>query len=481
MPARYRSHRSHWHKHHCPLLPTEICEMVIDYIAASKGDANRTGTLMACAQVCRAWYSRSRSHLLDKICIRDLETVEQVNDFFLKTHPKLKCCVRGLCIYQPSRTNLSHQGTQTTTASCITPILLRMAPIFRQLKTVTLVRLELSNAHPKFSPALTLLESVEDLTIRSSTCDHPRTLSRIINAIPTLTSLSLIDLRFSKQEPTFMVPRRSSHCLPHFKLEFKDMHVHQICDALNYLRFSSTQRLTVSIWIVQPHDNSWETNAQLAESVRAFQANHSGIKSVVVKLRFVTPSNKVDLELIRCLDQNGGIQRIVRLHCYRDAMGCFGSVWDVGFIPILLATFCPYEVDALRVTIYGACGSAGVAAALSEDALYKISAVWQNVERTRISWKESRIDVVDYRGHVRVWAVRRTFSSSQVADRGSLVARSTLWTTRLLPARREPDSRNVTMCSDPAMSCVIPKIYPTFLTEWRLSVAPSVAAEYKST
>ena len=82
-----------------PRVPVEICELIIDIVAASVGGGwlTRIGdpwwrTLVACALTCRVWYARAQTHRLKIVELRGRENVSMLYNL-LRDDPRLKATV----------------------------------------------------------------------------------------------------------------------------------------------------------------------------------------------------------------------------------------------------------------------------------------------------------------------------------------------------------------------------------------------------
>lgn len=148
-------------------LPTEICERIINFVAAME-DKSRLQTLCSCALTCRSWLSRSRFHLFRTVVLRSNSQLSCLART-LKDSPLICKSVRNLTVVGAADSDRSE--------SWITVVPMSLSPAFRttlrrstlpvyptyrshRLGRLTLCDIDLTKRHPRFHQAYSLLGPV---------------------------------------------------------------------------------------------------------------------------------------------------------------------------------------------------------------------------------------------------------------------------------------------------------------------------------
>ena len=177
-----------------PRLPTEVCERVIDWVAAAPPfgemyfrpyhDDDALNTLRACALTCKAWTPRTRLHLFRVLRVRCSPTADgNVEDF------------AALLINNPALRSFTH----TIMAKAVPDELstLHVVPIKlpRMMSSLERLRVEegLFYPAPGMFPSLKLLTSVTIVSFHNVEFCSVHDLRRIIGALRGLKTLYLFD------------------------------------------------------------------------------------------------------------------------------------------------------------------------------------------------------------------------------------------------------------------------------------------------
>lgn len=159
--------RSHLLPQHTRILPTELCERIINFVAAME-DRARVQTLCSCALTCRSWLPRSRFHLFRTVVLRSNSQLASLART-LKDSPLICKSVRNLTVVGAADSDRSE--------SWITLVPMSLSPAFRstlrrstlpvyptyrshRLGRFTLCDIDLTKRHPRFHQAYSLLGPV---------------------------------------------------------------------------------------------------------------------------------------------------------------------------------------------------------------------------------------------------------------------------------------------------------------------------------
>ncbi|KAH9830364.1 uncharacterized protein C8Q71DRAFT_842910 [Rhodofomes roseus] len=171
-----------------PRFPIEVSEHVLDFVWP-----DRT-TLLSCTLVCRAWLPRARLNLLYEVRIRDTGQDRSLRSF-ISQYPSYCAVIRRLVI---SPKNSAAQ-------SLLSSFPLELA---HELAHIEYIRV-LNNRRPftyyaqsQSLAALTRWTSIRKLEIRGYTFSALQAFSRLIIAVPSVTSLVFESLRWTEAEWT---------------------------------------------------------------------------------------------------------------------------------------------------------------------------------------------------------------------------------------------------------------------------------------
>ncbi|KAK7690727.1 hypothetical protein QCA50_005826 [Cerrena zonata] len=207
-----------------PLLPIELCERVIDWIANDWDGL----TLCACSLTCQAWLPRSRHRLYERIelktwnilsrpaeAITYLPTRLQRLTATLRAHRILSGYVRRLTIdpsYPSMESFPDHQERDGISALCISLFFPR--PL-KNLRELHLGWMSLALTHAQFFRALALHKTVTTLSIVRISFAMGSQLARLIHCFPALVNLRVegIDITFDDHNTLSPLPK-SQHKIP---------------------------------------------------------------------------------------------------------------------------------------------------------------------------------------------------------------------------------------------------------------------------
>ena len=204
-----------------PILPIEVCERVIDYVAiesaafiSSSGLApqyqlrQRHMDLVACGLTCRAWLVRSVYHLSTRLMIHSRRQLEEVAQL-LKDNPRRSTSIRSLYICSPPRPYMPQDGDQRFSQwSHIVPTLL--FGHLPSLDKLILVDLNWRHFHPSFfllAPKFT--QPVTSLWIHRLLIDSPTKFTSILAMFPSLCELRVTIMVYSDSSPGHPIGPRS--------------------------------------------------------------------------------------------------------------------------------------------------------------------------------------------------------------------------------------------------------------------------------
>ncbi|KAH9910315.1 uncharacterized protein B0H18DRAFT_1105035 [Fomitopsis serialis] len=173
-----------------PRLPVEVCERIIDYIAAgcntgyirTKGEPHLI-TLTSCALVCQDWYSLTWYHLRQCIYLRDRKDVLSLSKT-LRAKPRLREVIQQVVISSASpgeRQPIRHLGMFAVMLAGKAPRLSRIT-IENAEWTMGSVRMEDIGFLGVFS-------YIDALDIYNVTLSSAAQLSRLVSALPWLRKL----------------------------------------------------------------------------------------------------------------------------------------------------------------------------------------------------------------------------------------------------------------------------------------------------
>ena len=199
-----------------PQLPIEICERIIDWIAAAPQeeydslfgipfeDLNAWETLRACALTCRAWTPRARLHMqVPTVRIKCSPGADgDIDDFksLLTRVPTLASFVRAV-IAEP----IVDRPSTFHTIPLVLPQL---------LSGLHLLQLTNGPFHPapRTVPRMRRLTSLYILILQKVSFHSPNDLRRIINAFGELQRLEILDPSWRSSSLTDDTPSRVLHC-----------------------------------------------------------------------------------------------------------------------------------------------------------------------------------------------------------------------------------------------------------------------------
>ncbi|KAH9915649.1 uncharacterized protein B0H18DRAFT_92597 [Fomitopsis serialis] len=173
-----------------PRLPVEVCERIIDYVAAgwdtgypiAKGEPHLT-TLTSCALVCQDWYFLTWYHLRQRIHLRDRTDVLSLSKT-LRAKPRLREVIQQVVISGASpgkRQAIPHLGTFAAMLAGKAPRLSRIT-IEDAEWTIGSVRMEDIGFLGVFS-------YIDTLNISKVTLSSVAQLSHLVSALPRLRKL----------------------------------------------------------------------------------------------------------------------------------------------------------------------------------------------------------------------------------------------------------------------------------------------------
>ncbi|KAH9929773.1 uncharacterized protein B0H18DRAFT_174328 [Fomitopsis serialis] len=171
-------------------LPVEVCEQIIDYIAAGwdmgytvrKGEPHLS-TLTSCALVCQDWYYLTWYHLRQIIHLRDRKDVLSLSKT-LRAKPRLREVIRQIVIsgaFPGECHPIRHLGTFATMLAGKLPMLWRITIEDAEWPTGS-VRMEDIGYLATFS-------SINTLVVRNVILSSAAQLSRLVSALPWLRKL----------------------------------------------------------------------------------------------------------------------------------------------------------------------------------------------------------------------------------------------------------------------------------------------------
>lgn len=192
-------------------LPTELCEYVIDWVAAryEPDDWNWKiqQTLSACALVCRAWLYRSRMHLYSRITLQS------------ESLARLECTLRTACHISSFITELKIDNFNDSKA--LSSLFVTRRP--QNLKNLYISGLDLTREHIWLSRA-SICHSVQDLNLVDLQECKVTQLIRFINCFHSLSSLRMdFHLAFNNLEYNGQIISKPSHLLSRCSLEMLNL------------------------------------------------------------------------------------------------------------------------------------------------------------------------------------------------------------------------------------------------------------------
>lgn len=202
-----------------PLLPVEVCEVVIDFVAAessacipSSGLApqyqlrQRQMDLVACALTCRAWLARCVYHLSTRLLINSRRRLDEVAQL-LKDDSTAATSVRALYVCSPPRPY--HPGDKDQRFSQWSHLMpLRLLGLLPSLDKLVLVDLNWRHVHPSFfllAPKFT--HTITTLWVHGLFFDSPSKFTTILAMFPLLQELRSIDIHFDSLRKTSLGPQ----------------------------------------------------------------------------------------------------------------------------------------------------------------------------------------------------------------------------------------------------------------------------------
>ncbi|CCL99370.1 uncharacterized protein FIBRA_01388 [Fibroporia radiculosa] len=161
-----------------PTLPVEVWEQVIDSIQEPE-------YLLPCTLVCRAWYPRSRYHLLQKICVSDKKQVVRVAKL-VRSRPEMKGAVKLIVI-----NGGSGDSPRATSIPLLGTFAMMLAGKFTRLDQLEIVRARWvpSTFHPDIFLHLTAFASISHLKLDNVFLPSALIFGRLICAFPNLRRL----------------------------------------------------------------------------------------------------------------------------------------------------------------------------------------------------------------------------------------------------------------------------------------------------
>ncbi|KAH9931214.1 uncharacterized protein B0H18DRAFT_952748 [Fomitopsis serialis] len=184
-----------------PRLPVEVCERIIDSIAAgwdtryadAKGEPHLT-TLTSCALVCQDWYFLTWYHLRQRIHLRDRKDVLSLSKT-LRAKPRLREVIQQVFISGGSpgeRQPIRHLGT-------FAAMLAGKAP---RLSSITIEDAEWTIGMVRMEDIgfLALFSSISTLDLSNVTLSSAAQLRHLVSALPWLSELWCFNVDCSQKQ-----------------------------------------------------------------------------------------------------------------------------------------------------------------------------------------------------------------------------------------------------------------------------------------
>lgn len=204
-----------------PHLPIEVCEVVIDFVAAETSTLIPAGLapqyqlrqrhldLIACAQTCRSWLPRCAYHLSTRIHIASRSRMERTVEVF-KADPIRSSLIRTVYICSPPRpyNPAEHEGAFSSWSHLLP---FRMGGVFPHLEKLVLVDLNWQNLHSSFfllAPKLTC--TVTTLCMHGLHFESPWKLASILDMFSSLHDLTIVGAEFPSGRLRNMARRGSN-------------------------------------------------------------------------------------------------------------------------------------------------------------------------------------------------------------------------------------------------------------------------------
>lgn len=190
-----------------PVIPIELCEVVIDFVASENATPtilsglapqyqlrHRHLDLVACALTCRAWLPRSAHHLSSRLFVNSQPRMEEAAELMKRDRVRA-LVIRTLYACSPPRPYSPEHEGRFSHWSHLLPF--RMAGILPNLENLVLVDLNWRYLHPSFfllGPKFT--NTVTTLHIFGCQFDSPWKLVSILAMFPSVRDLSIAGAQF---------------------------------------------------------------------------------------------------------------------------------------------------------------------------------------------------------------------------------------------------------------------------------------------
>lgn len=199
-----------------PTLPLELCEMIIDFIAASSSAyvpsgfapqyqlRQRHGDLVACALTCRAWAPRSLYHLSSRLLINRRVRLESMS-IFLQTRPSRAAQIQLLYVCSPPRPYNPEDYDSFSRWSHLRLVPMRLAGLLTGLQRLMLIDLNWRGLHPSFFMLFTKFAPVTSLWMHQVYFDNAARLVSVLGALSSLRELTMVGVHFDDKAPEFHI------------------------------------------------------------------------------------------------------------------------------------------------------------------------------------------------------------------------------------------------------------------------------------
>ncbi|KAK7686528.1 hypothetical protein QCA50_010127 [Cerrena zonata] len=259
--------RSPW-GHTYARFPVELCEEIIDSIAAEEHDRIALKALATCAQVCRAWYPRAQ--------------------FYLKT-PDMYCKNATLS-HRPSLSDFYKPKKQFLLKGREPPIthFFTVAPYMPWLRALRIDELDLEKEHTTLVQTASSLIFVEYLKLQHCKTQNAAQLSRFVTSFPALSTLNIgCILPPSGLRGSSLRCNRSKSSLRHLQIWLKP-HISPLFDCFITARpFVTNLRVLELVWT--PVSDSRHYNSLLQDVGELFAQCGNSLEQLHWKMLAATP------------------------------------------------------------------------------------------------------------------------------------------------------------------------------------------------
>ncbi|EPT01787.1 hypothetical protein FOMPIDRAFT_1096592, partial [Fomitopsis schrenkii] len=190
------------------IVPVEICERIIEELVVEPDveDPQKRRALLACALVCKAFYTFSRAAFCKHVSIMRWDLFAGFKAL-MTAHPDLRDHVES--VYLSGRATRDDARPLRASGSLI-PFAFyfeRKLPRLRRLHICCMNPRWFYTVHPAFTQALGQFTSVTELYMRDVTFSSVDHFARLLDSLPNLEWMHCADLRWLQHRPQIFHPR----------------------------------------------------------------------------------------------------------------------------------------------------------------------------------------------------------------------------------------------------------------------------------